>query len=106
MPDKKNKSFVFLDQLAALPVDEIIMHSMADDTYTASVVLGSHVLVVYEFPEKPLSRRNMSEMKRLLSPAACNKIYLLKGDVAVSADVDMSSNAMRIRLNTFEENVA
>lgn len=108
MLNKKNKSLVFLDQLAALPVDEVIIHSLEGGLYVASVVLGAHVLRVYELPNTPLCRAKMSEMRRLLAPAGCRNVYLLHDSShgEMIGNPGIASNSMRIPLAAYEENVA
>ncbi|GAB3383429.1 DUF6482 family protein [Spongiibacter taiwanensis] len=108
MLKKKNKSVVFLDQLPAIPVDEVIIHSLEGGLYAASIVMGAHTLRVYELPNTPLCRRKMSEIRSLLAPAQCKNIYLLH-DSAYDEMIGSSSavsSALRIRLSQFEESVA
>lgn len=101
----KNKSVVYLDQLAALPVDEVIIHSIEGGMYLASVVLGIHTLRVYELPKTPLCRRKMSEMRRLLASAPCDKVFLLQGspyDEMVGSQSAVA-NTLRIPLTPYRE---
>lgn len=74
---KKNNSVVFLDQLAALPVDEVIIHSLEGGIYVASIVMKQHILRVYESTGQALSRRQLGELRRLLAPANCDKVFLV-----------------------------
>ncbi len=105
---KKNKSVVFLDQLAALPVDEVIIHSLEGGMYIASVVLGLHTLRVYEMPDKPLCRRKMSEMRCLLEPAGCDNVFLVQAsafDEMIGSQGEVA-NTLRISLAPLRASVA
>lgn len=108
MLNKKNKSVVFLDQLPAIPVDEVIIHSLEGGLYAASIVMGAHALRVYELPNTPLCRRKMTEIRRLLAPAQCENVYLLHESAydEMIGSTNASANGLRIRLARYEESAA
>lgn len=73
---------VFVDQLAALPITEIVIRSVEGGIYIASVTLEGKLLRIYEADNKPLSRRSVSEIKAVLLKNSCSvKVYLVHHSV-------------------------
>jgi hypothetical protein len=69
---------VYTDQLAALPITEIVVMSLQGGIYVAFVALEGKLLRIYELDNKPLSRRSIGEIKSALHKSRCDiKSYLV-----------------------------
>ena len=55
---------VFTDQLAALPITEIIIRAIEGGLYIAFVALEGRLLRVFELDNKPLCRRSVGDIKK------------------------------------------
>lgn len=64
---------VFTDQLAALPITEIIIRAIEGGLYIAFVALEGRLLRVFELDNKPLCRRSVGDIKNVLLANGCNK---------------------------------
>lgn len=69
---------VYTDQLAALPITEIVIMSVEGGIYVAFVALEGKLLRIYELDNKPLSRRSIGDIKSVLLESGCGiKSYLV-----------------------------
>jgi hypothetical protein len=69
---------VYTDQLAALPITEIVIMSVQGGIYVAFVALEGKLLRIYELDNKPLSRRSIGDIKSVLCKSRCDiKSYLV-----------------------------
>jgi hypothetical protein len=69
---------VYTDQLAALPITEIVIMSVEGGIYVAFVALEGKLLRIYELDNKPLSRYSIGDIKSVLLENGCDiKSYLV-----------------------------
>ncbi|CAA0092848.1 Uncharacterised protein [Zhongshania aliphaticivorans] len=69
---------VFTDQLAALPISEVIIRAIEGGMYIAFVALGGRLLKIYEADSKPLCRRTINDIKSVMLENGCGgKAFLI-----------------------------
>jgi len=70
-------SKVFTDQLAALPITEIVIRSIEGGMYIAFVALEGKLLRIYEIDGTPLCRKSVADVKSVLLEHGCGKKIFL-----------------------------
>ncbi|CAA0106647.1 DUF6482 family protein [Zhongshania aliphaticivorans] len=68
---------VFTDQLAALPITEIVIKAIEGGRYTAFLALEGRLLRIYELDNTALCRRSIADIKSVLLEYGCGKRAVL-----------------------------
>ncbi|RNL64750.1 hypothetical protein D0911_08265 [Zhongshania marina] len=68
---------VFTDQLAALPITEIVIKVIEGGRYTAFLALEGKLLRIFELDNTPLCRRSVADIKAALLEHGCGSRVVL-----------------------------